>query len=148
MNKTKNPSAKDTKVGRESLRDLSFYQKILRDPTAVADLYARPEDDDICEALVRALEDPDDLIRRAAVTALIMLDDLYAASSIYGVITHGSVPARRAAIEVLGQIGTGDPLAATYLISALMDPDPSIQKESDKALKKLGITVKQKTETD
>jgi HEAT repeat protein len=142
MSNSKKTSPNKNQELKPPLRVASFYQKILKDPTAVADLYARPEDDDICEALVRALEDPDDLIHRATVTALIMLDDLYAASSIYGVITHGSVPARRAAIEVLGRIGTGDPLAATYLISALMDPDPSIQKESDKALKKLGITVK------
>lgn len=142
MSKTKKTSNGNSTGPETSLRDASFFTKILKDPTAVADLYARPEDDDICEPLVRALEDSDDLVRRAAVISLIMLDDLYAASSIYGVVTHSSIPARKAAIEVLGRIGTGDPLAASYLIQALLDPDPSVRQSATEALKKLGITIK------
>jgi HEAT repeat protein len=129
-------------------RDASFYMKILKDPTVVADLYAQTGDEDVCEPLVRALEDPDDLIRRAAVKALVLLDDLYAASSIYGVVTHGSVPARRAAVEVLSQIGKGDSLAATHLINALSDPDPSVQDCAAEALKNLGITFKINTDSE
>ena len=129
-------------------RGASFYTKILKDPTSVADLYARPEDQDVCEPLVRALEDPDDLIRRAAVSALVMLDDLYAASSIYGIVSQGSVPARIAAVEVLSRIGKGDSLAATHLIHALSDPDPSIRDCAAEALKKLGITFEKKTDSD
>lgn len=148
MSKSKKDSIGKTGESEFPSCDASFYTKILKDPIAVADLYARPEDDDICEPLVRALEDPDDLIRHAAVTALVMLDDLYAASSIYGVMTHGSVPARRAAVEVLGRIGTGDSLAATYLIHALSDPDFSVRQGAAEALKKLGITVKKNTASD
>ena len=142
MSTSKKKSSNKKRVSEIPSRDASFYMKILKDPTVVADLYARPEDQDVCEPLVKALEDPDELIRRAAIRALIMLDDLYASSSIYGVMSHGSVPARRAAVEVLGRIGTGDPLAAAYLIQALLDPDPSVQEDSEEALKKLGITVK------
>jgi HEAT repeat protein len=148
MSRSKKESIGKNQESESPSRDSSFYQKILKDPFAVVDLYDQPDDDDLCEPLVRALEDPDDLIRRAAVRALIMLNDLYAASSIYGVVTHGSVPARRAAVEVLGRIGTGDSLAATHLINALSDSDPSVRECAAEALKKLGITIKKNTASD
>jgi len=148
MSKAKKESIGKTGESDSLSRDAAFYIKILKDPMAVADLYARPEDRDLCEPLVRALEDPDDLIRHTAVTALVLLDDLYAASSIYGVVTHGSVPARRASIEVLGRIGKGDSLAATHLFNALSDPDPSVRECAAKALEKLGIPIKKNPSSD
>jgi len=142
MSKAKKTFPDETNGPKAIPRDESFFKKLLNDPMSVADLYARPEDRDLCEPLVRALEDPDDLVRRVAVTALVMLDDLYAASSIFGIVIHGSVPARRAAVEVLGRIGKGDCLAAEYLLHALSDPDPAVREYSSEALNKLGIAVK------
>jgi len=141
-------TSKKTSTGKNQeikppLRDASFYIKILKDPFTAAELYAQPDDDDLCEPLVRALEDPDELIRRSAVRALVALNDLYAASSIFKVVTKGSIPARRAAVEVLGRIGSGNSLAAKYLIHALSDPDSSVRETSIDALKKLGIPFKQ-----
>jgi len=147
MIKSKKESIGKTGKSDSPSRDASFYMKILKDPAVAADLYAHPEDQDVCEPLVRALEDPDELIRQAAVRALVMLDDLYAASSIYGIVTHGSVPARRAAVEVLGRIGRGNPLAATHLINALSDPDPSVRDYAAEALENLGIPVKKNSDS-
>ena len=147
MSKSKKESMGKTGESDSPSRDAAFYIKILKDPMAVADLYARPEDRDLCEPLVRALEDPDDLTRRAAVKALVMLDDLYAASSRYGVVTHGSIPARRASVEVLGRIGTGDPLAVTHLFNALSDSDPSVRECAAEALENLGIPVKKNSDS-
>ena len=147
MSESKKISLSKDSESKANNRAASFYQEIMKDPLSVADLYARPEDQDVCEPLVRALEDPDELIRRAAIRALVMLDDLYAASPIYGVVTHGSIPARRAAVEVLGRIGRGDPLAATHLIHALSDPDPSVRDCAAEALENQGITVKKNSDS-
>jgi HEAT repeat protein len=107
------------------------------DPFIVAEWYGQAEDDDICEPLIRALEDPHELVRAAAVDALIALDDMYAASPIVGVLAHGSVPARTAAAEVLGEIGRGDQIAIHHLANALSDPDSGVRSAVARSLAKV-----------
>lgn len=107
------------------------------DPFAPVEWYREPEDRDVCEPLIRALEDPLDLVRRAAVDALISLDDFYAATPILWVLLHGSVPARTAAAEVLGSIATGDALAIQYLSKALDDPDAGVRSAVALSLEKV-----------
>jgi HEAT repeat protein len=81
------------------------HQKGNSDPwSAVADKYSHPDDTDINESLVRALEAKDDHDRKLAIEALIALNDLYAASRIYWVVQNGSEHARMAAVEVLGRL--------------------------------------------
>jgi HEAT repeat protein len=46
----------------------SFKTRISNDPMSVVELYSQPDDDDICEPLVRALEDPD----KTAIKALVL----------------------------------------------------------------------------
>jgi HEAT repeat protein len=80
-------------------------QKADSDPwSAIADKYSHPDDTDINESLVRALEAKDDHDRKLAIEALIALNDLYAASRIYWVVQNGSKHARMAAVEVLGRL--------------------------------------------
>jgi len=80
-------------------------QKGVSDPwSAVAEKYSHPDDEDINESLVRALEAKDDSDRKSAIEALIALNDLYAASRIYWVVLNGSKHARMAAVEVLGRL--------------------------------------------
>ncbi len=102
----------------------------------IADRYSHPNDDDENESLVRALEDPDESVRKIVVNALIMLNDLYAASSIIGVLLGGSKHARLAAAEVLGKLG--DPFAFFYLGKALKDPDPEVRVAVIEGYEKLG----------
>lgn len=102
------------------------FRKLIRtNPFVVADLYAQPDDDDICEPLVRALEDQDRVIRKAAVEALVDLNDLHAASQIFWMVSRGSRHARRAAAEILGRLS--DPLCIHSLMGALHDPDRAVR---------------------
>lgn len=118
-------------------------EKILkRDPFVVVDWYQRPDDDDVCEALVRALEDPHKIVRQAATKALIMMDDLYASTSIYGVLMRGSFHARMASIEVLGYIGKGDPLAIKYITHISRDPNKLIAGLAELALSRMTNSVR------
>jgi HEAT repeat protein len=118
-------SGKGARVARpESLAEIR--RLLEEDPFIVADWYRQPSDDDVCEALVRALEDPAPPARRAAARALIGLNDLYASTAIYGVLRNGSPEARLAAISVLGAIGSGDPLAISQMAQAAQDPDPVV----------------------
>lgn len=103
----------------------AFGKLVRTNPFVVADLYAQPDDDDICEPLVRALEDPDRVIRKAAVEALVSLNDLHAASQIFWVVSRGSRHARKAAAEVLGKLK--DPMSIRCLIGALHDPDRAVR---------------------
>ena len=116
----------------ETIRDA-----LAADPFAPVEWYGQPEDRDICEPLIRALEDPLELVRRAAVDALISLDDFHAATPILWVLAHGSVPARTAAAEVLGEIGRGDQLAIQYLTRAQGDPDSGVRSAVARSLAKV-----------
>lgn len=102
----------------------------------IVERYSQPNDDDINESLVRALEDPDESVRKIVVEELIMLHDLYAASSIAGVLLFGSKHARLAAAEVLGKLQ--DPFGFFYLIKALADHDPEVRIAVIEAFEKLG----------
>lgn len=72
--------------------------------SAVAEKYSHPDDEDINESLVRALEAKDDSDRKIAVESLVGLNDLYAASRIYWIAINGSKDARMAAVEVLERL--------------------------------------------
>jgi hypothetical protein len=110
-------------------------RRLLRnDPMVVADWYGRPDDDDVCEPCIRALEDPDEMVREAAVAELMALDDMYASTPIFGTLLHGSVPAREAAARVLGAIGRGDILAFQYLSKAVTDPEKTVRLAAVRAL--------------
>ena len=52
--------------------------------------FAHPDDGDVNESLVRALEATDTSDRKAAVDELVALNDLHAASRIFWVILNGS----------------------------------------------------------
>ena len=81
------------------------HQKGDSDPwSVVAEKYSYPDDTDINESLVRALEAKDNNDRKLAIEALIALNDLYAASRIYWVVLNGSKHARMAAVKVLGRL--------------------------------------------
>jgi HEAT repeat protein len=120
---------------RDSLEGILLA--LAEDPFVVATWYGQPEDRDVCEPLIRALEDPEELVRRAAVDALISLDDFYAATPILWVLLHGSVPARTAAAEVLGEIARGDPLAIQYLTKARSDSDSGVRSAAARSLAKV-----------
>jgi HEAT repeat protein len=137
----------DTGAPNAVTRDAPFFKRLRDDPMVVADLYARPDDRDVCEPLVRALEDPDALIRHAAVRGLVMLNDLHAASQIFWVASHGSASARKAAVEVLGRIGRHNRLAIDHLIQAQSDPDPSVRECSSEALDRFGIRLDRNPES-
>jgi HEAT repeat protein len=107
------------------------------DPFVLARWFGRPEDGDVCEPCIRALEDPDEIVREAAVSALIMLDDMYASMPIVGTLLHGSAHAREAAARVLGAIGRSDPIAFQYLAVALTDSDKAVRLAAVQALKRL-----------
>lgn len=124
------PAARPNSV--EAIRDA-----LAADPFAPVEWYREPEDRDVCEPLIRALEDPLDFVRRAAVSALIALDDFYAATPIVRVLLHGSVPARTAAAEVLGEIAKGDLVAIQYLSKALSDPDAGVRTAVALSLEKV-----------
>ena len=66
--------------------------------------FAHPDDGDVNESLVRALEATDTSDRKAAVDELVALNDLHAASRIFWVILNGSKHARLAAVDVLGEL--------------------------------------------
>ena len=119
----------------DSLAEITRLLK--NDPFIVGEWYQEADDDDLCEALVRALEDPAPVVRRAAVRALVGLNDLYASTSIYGVLRGGSPEARLAAISVLGGIGAGDPLAIRYMAQATQDPDPVVATLAECTLVKM-----------
>jgi len=108
--------------------------RIFTDPMSVADLYSQPDDDDICEPLVRALQDPDETVRLAAIESLICLNDMYASSSILWMLLHGNIYAREASARVLAVIGKGDILAIKYLAMALHDRDRSVRNAATDAL--------------
>jgi HEAT repeat protein len=114
----------------------SFRARISTDPMSVADLYSQPDDDDICEPLVRALEDSHKIVRSAAIDSLISLNDMYASTSILWMLLHGNVHARRASAEILGAIGGNDITVSNYLIQAMQDPDKIVR---DKAIESLVI---------
>jgi HEAT repeat protein len=114
--------------------DAEISRLIQEDPFVVADWYQHPDDDDVCEPLVRALEDPSAMVRNAAVRALVAMNDLYAASSIHGVLSRGTRPARLAAIDVIAQIGLGDMLAFQHLVGLTTDADIVIAKHAKRAL--------------
>ena len=97
------------------------------DPFGVPDKYYRPNDDDVCEALIRALEDPDWAIRRAAMRGLVSLNDMYASTPIFGTLHQGSPHARKAAAGVLAAIGRGSSLVVEHLSQAMSDPDESVR---------------------
>jgi hypothetical protein len=101
----------------------------------VADRYASDDDDDLCEPLVRALEDSDEKVRQLAVEGLVMLDDLYASSSILWTLLHGSRQARTSAATVLGRLR--NEFAIPYLEKALEDKDACVRKATCKALKQI-----------
>ena len=98
--------------------------------------FAHPDDEDVNESLVRGLESEDESVRKAAADALVMLNDLYAASSIFGVLLNGSKHARLAAVDVLGELR--DPFGFFYLRKALKDPDPEVRIAVLEAFEKLG----------
>ena len=118
----------------------TVYQKGDSDPwSAVADKYSHPDDTDINESLVRALEAKDDNDRKLAVEALIALNDLYAASRIYWVVLNGSKHARMAAVEVLGRL-----CKDTYTLHALVKVNSSdksryVRWAAAEALEKIGF---------
>jgi HEAT repeat protein len=114
--------------------DEEIRRLIQDDPFVVADWYQHPDDDDVCEALVRALADPSGTVRYAAVRALVGMNDLYASSSIYGVLAHGTPLARLAAIEVVERIGRGDALALRHLTRLATDGDTLIAERATRAL--------------
>lgn len=107
------------------------------DPFVLAQWFGQPDDRDVCEPCIRALEDPDGIVREAAVSALIMLDDMYASMPIVATLLHGSAHAREAAARVLGAIGRGDPIAFQYLAVALTDSDKAVRLAAVRALKAL-----------
>ncbi len=109
--------------------------------------FSHPDDEDVNESLVRGLESEDESVRKAAADALVMLNDLYAASSIFGVLLNGSKHARLAAVDVLGELR--DPFGFFYLRKALKDPDPEVRIAVLEAFEKLGeIRWKQWVESD
>ena len=98
--------------------------------------FAHPDDEDVNESLVRALEATDTSDRKAAVDELVALNDLHAASRIFWVILNGSKHARLAAVDVLGELR--DPFGFFYLGKALKDPDPEVRIAVIEAFEKLG----------
>ncbi len=124
---------------KESAERKAIIERLGKDPFAAAELYARPGDRDLCEPLVRALEDEDRVVRRAAVEALVALNDLYAASSIYGAIRHGSDHARLAAAEVLGRLP--EPRSIPYLVEALQDASAEIRAAARNALVRIDRSI-------
>lgn len=109
-----------------------LIKRLRSDPLAVLELYNGPEDRDVNESLVRALEDESRVVRRAAVESLVALNDLYAASSIYWTLRKGSDHARLAAAEVLGRLP--EPFSIPYLVDALQDPVAAVRIASVRAL--------------
>ena len=109
----------------------------LNDLLEVAERYSHPDDEDINESLVRALESTDTSDRKVAVDELVALNDLYAASRIFWVILNGSKHARIAAAEVMGKLGGS--LAVLSLTKALKDPDKDVRKSVVEAMRKLGV---------
>ena len=98
--------------------------------------FAYPDDEDVNESLVRGLENEDESVRKAVAEELVMLNDLYAASSIFGVLLNGSKHARLAAADVLSELR--DPFGFLYLSKALKDPDPEVRIAVLEAFEKLG----------
>jgi len=126
----------------------SLKARISADPMSVADLYRQPDDRDICEPLVRALEDPHKIVRTAAIEALISLNDMYASTSILWTLLHGSDHARKAAAEVLGRIGNGDSLVIEYLSKALHDPISFVRNTAADALILVSLSVDENFKSD
>lgn len=116
---------------RDAKRE-AVVRRLARDPFAAAELYRQPGDRDLGEPLVRALADAEARVRRAAVEALVALNDLYAASEIYWTIRRGNDQARLAAAEVLLRLP--EPFAVPYLAAALKDPLPAVRAMASKAL--------------
>ena len=112
----------------EALRD---------DPLVIARWYGDAEDRDVCESLVRALEDRDFVVREMAVRELVRLHDLYASRSILMTLAHGSTPARLAAVEVLAEIGRGDISTFQHLTIQLTGPDQVVRLAVCRALVRL-----------
>ena len=131
----------NTGVGRKTI-----MERLRSDPFAAAELYGQPGDRDICEPLVRALEDADLSVRRAAIEALVALNDLYAASSIYWTIRRGSGHARQAAAEVLGRLP--EPRSIPYLVEALQDPAAGIRAAAKNALVRIDQSIPEHDDHD
>lgn len=112
----------------------SFKAKIRQDLMVVADLYSEPDDRDVCEPLIRALGDPEKIVREAAIEMLINLDDMYSSHSILWTLLHGNTHARKAAARVLTEIGKGDQSVNEYLTLALHDPNKSVRFAVSEAL--------------
>lgn len=99
--------------------------------------FSHPDDEDVNESLVRGLESEDESVRKAVAEEIVMLNDLYATSSIFGVLLNGSKHARLAAADVLGELR--DPFGFFYLGKALKDPDPEVRIAVIEAFEKLGV---------
>ncbi len=100
----------------------------------VAEKYSHPEDTDINESLVWALEADDETDRKIAVRELIALNDLYAASRIYWLVINGSEHARLAAVEVLAAL-CKDMMTLHYLVNvSLNDKSAAVRYAATEAL--------------
>ncbi len=124
---------------KKDLERQAIIARLGSDPFAAADLYRQSGDRDIGEPLVRALEDADPVVRRAAVEALVALNDLYAASAIYWTSRRGSDPARLAAVEVLLRLP--EPFSIPYLVDALLDPLAAVRVLAGKALIRIDRSI-------
>jgi HEAT repeat protein len=123
----------------EDMKRQTIMERLSKDPFAAAELYGQPGDKDICEPLVRALEDTEGKVRRAAIEALVALNDLYAASSISWTIRHGSDHARLAATEVLGRLP--EPSSIPCLVECLQDPVVEIRALAIDALLEIDCCI-------
>ncbi len=112
--------------------------KALRDdPLVITKWYGRDDDRDVCEPLIRALDDPTFLVREMAVRELIALNDLYASMSILGTLARGTLPARLAAVEILSEIGKGNVQVFQHLAMAMTDPEKVVRLAACRALIRL-----------
>jgi len=84
------------------------------------------------QVLVKALQDPEELVRAAASRALDRIEGLERIKDIFRDASSGDKPARIRAIHFLGYLSTPD--AVDKLLSFMQDPKPDIRVASAKAI--------------
>ncbi len=111
----------------------------------IVEKYGHPDDIDINESLVRALEGEDNIDRRIAVESLVALNDLHAAGRVYWLVENGSEQTRLAVVEVLGSLCNDSSFILDILARVhVLDKSGRVRLAAVEALEKNGylITIK------
>lgn len=105
------------------------------------------ESDDVVDALLNVLHDPDPIVRRTATEGLGLLErghvPIKVVTALLDSLSDPASSVRRQTVESLGQLGQTHPEVLATLIKTLRDPSPDVRGAAVRSLEKMYLSAQE-----